>query len=393
MKSTKATYVAQQRHPSSEQVAADVVTNTNVDELIEGLIDVKRSMRLSPKSPDKCPVFCCFYAEFDIKTGPVVRYQSPKNFMDRDINTTTAEIHGILEKTFERYKNDQKAHHDSDDKEKGNGKHKRKTFDQSVTNPDANKVVSSLQYPTEQTSNTKTIAGQKEQSTSPSLLDQDEEQNESSLHKNKDVDRETHSDDESYSAEVNLPEGGQSFFDSTSEYIITGSELTGKIITLSTHDVHVMTRPTQITNERYERNALLFSIGMVLRRAADPRPFRPLISKLAMTLRSMEIESGVLSDPTKVDFILQTLLEQILISMNSPRWECNLLLDRSTALNLKLFHPPKPPASPVHNYHVPVLLVRDYQLGFYEWDLAVNWVILHIDVSDTALVIDMLKIQ
>ena len=56
-----------------------------------------------------------------------------------------------------------------------------------------------------------------------------------------------------------------------------------------------------------------------------------------------------------------------------------MLLDRSTALNLKLFHPPKPPASPVHNYHVPVLLVRDFQLGYYEWDLAINWVILHID--------------
>merc|ERR1712161_61262 len=33
------------------------------------------------------------------------------------------------------------------------------------------------------------------------------------------------------SVEVNLPESGQSIFDSTSEYIITGSELTGKIIT------------------------------------------------------------------------------------------------------------------------------------------------------------------
>jgi len=257
MKSTKATYVAQQRHPSSEEVAAEVVPNTNVDELIEGLIDVKRSMRLSPKSPDKCPVFCCFYAEFDIKTGPVVRYQSPKNFMDRDINTTTAEIHGLLEKTFEKYKNDQKSHRDNDDKEKGDEKHTRHASDQSGTIPDTNN-------PTEQTSNTKTIAvqnEQKDQSTSSLLPDQDEEPIESTLLKNKEGDKKSHTDDKSYSAEVNLPEGGQSFFDSTSEYIITGSELTGKIITLSTHDVHVMTRPTQITNERYERNALLFPSG------------------------------------------------------------------------------------------------------------------------------------
>lgn len=143
--------------------------------------------------------------------------------------------------------------------------------------------------------------------------------------------------------------------------------------------MHVMTRPTQIVDERYERNSLLFSIGIVLRRAADPRPFRSLISKLAMTLRSMEMESGVLSDPTLRTRTIQPLLERILISLNSPSWECNLLLDRSTALNLKLFHPPKPQTSPVHDHQVPVLLRRDSQLQQYEWDLAINWVILHID--------------
>lgn len=325
------------QRPSSEEGKEDAASIKNVDELIEGLMDANRSMRMSPKSPNKCPVFCCFYAEFDIKTGPVVRYQSPKNFMDRDINTNTVEIHGILEKTFERYKNDKKPNRDS-----GENNHEGRSSDR----PHVKSDVETSQSP------------------DPALEE-------------KVGDGEPRKDDDSL--EVNLPEGGQSFFDSTSAYIITGSELTGKIITLSTHDVHIMTRPTLISNEKYERNTLLFSIGMVLRRAADPRPFRPLISKLAMTLRSMEIESGVLSDPTKVDFILQPLLEQILISINSPRWECNLLLDRSTALNLKLFHPPKPPASPVYNYHVPVLLVRDFQLGYYEWDLAINWVILHID--------------
>jgi hypothetical protein len=38
-----------------------------------------------------------------------------------------------------------------------------------------------------------------------------------------------------------IPDGEQSIFDSTSEYIITGNELTGKTITVSTHDVHIMT--------------------------------------------------------------------------------------------------------------------------------------------------------
>ncbi len=346
MMTTAAEKASHKQRSSSVEQKEGVDATKNVDELIEGLIDAKRSMRLSPKSPDKCPVFCCFYAEFDIKTGPVVRYQSPKNFMDRDITTNTAEIHGILGKTFERYKIDQKIDHSS-----GHNGDEGEPSAQCPVRSDDENSVSSLH----------------DNQSGTRILEQLEGGNDFSKINSSD------------SEKVNLPEGGQSFFDSTSEYIITGSELTGKIITLSTHDVHVMTRPTLISNEKYERNTLLFSIGMVLRRAADPRPFRPLISKLAMTLRSMEIESGILSDPTKVDFVLQPLLEQILISMNSPKWECNLLLDRSTALNLKLFHPPKPPASPVYNYHVPILLVRDFQLGYYEWDLAINWVILHID--------------
>ena len=175
-----------------------------------------------------------------------------------------------------------------------------------------------------------------------------------------------------------LPEGSQSIFDSTSEYIITGSELTGKIITLSTHEFHIMTRPTLMSDERYERNSLLFSVGIVLRRAADPRPFRPLISKLALTLRTMEMESQFLSNPS-LRKQLQPLLERILVSMNSSLMECNLLLSRSNALNHKLFHPPKPDVSPVLDHEVPILLRRDFHLQMYEWDLSINWCLMHID--------------
>lgn len=174
------------------------------------------------------------------------------------------------------------------------------------------------------------------------------------------------------------PAGLSTIFDSTSEYIITGSELTSKSITLSTHSWHVMTRPTMISNARYERNNLLFSVGFVLRRAADPSPFRPLLSKLAVTLEAMEEETRFLTSAKKRPK-LQTLLERVLLSLNSSEWECNLLLNPSNALHLKLYHPPKPETSPVHDHQVPILLRRDVQLQMYDWDLAINWVILHID--------------
>lgn len=315
--------------------------------LVEDLVDFEIDLPIKPKAPSDCPLFCCFFAEFDIKKGPVIRHQCPKNFMEQDINTiTTSDIHEILAKTFVEL-----------DKGTGNTTSDSLTERKNGANRDydSGKGGDETRDVRESSKNVTEVKNSETMTTQELELDVVELDEIGRIH-----------------------DGGQSIFESTSEYIITGSELTGKVITLSTHDIHVMTRPTEISDERYERNALLFSVGFVLRRAADPRPFRPLISKVAMTLRSMEMESGILSAPTKSNKI-QSLLEKILISMNSPRLECNLLLDKFTALNLKLFHLPKPQAAPVHEYQVPVLLRRDLQLQLFEWDLAINWVILHID--------------
>jgi hypothetical protein len=161
--------------------------------------------------------------------------------------------------------------------------------------------------------------------------------------------------------EASQNENSFSIFDSCSEYIITGSELSGNIVNLSTHHFHVLTRPTIISDSRFERNSLFFCIGFVLRRTEDPRPFRPVLSKLALTLRDMELESHFLSNE-KTRPQIQTFLEKLLVSLNSSQWECNLALDPATVLNVKLFHPPKRPAFPVPDYAVPVLLRRDWQV-------------------------------
>ena len=169
-----------------------------------------------------------------------------------------------------------------------------------------------------------------------------------------------------------------SIFDSISEYIITGNDLADKMICLSTHNMHVLSRPTIIKDTRYERNSLLFSVGFVLRRVEDPRPFRHLLSKLAHTLRSMEVESRFLTD-NRTRPQLRRILQGILVSLNSRRSECNLLLDKANVLNLKLFRPPREPAPPVPEYAVPVLLRPEWQMDMYDWDLTINWILPHID--------------
>lgn len=366
--------------PSSSSSSSSKLIAQLIDELMESPL-----VQLAPKHPSKCPIFCCFYAEFDIKRGPVVRYQSPEHFMDQNIDITTPEIHELLAKTFDNLEERERTvlQHEQNEQPPEKGDNDNTPPPAAAAAPITHAVVADKQGG-EDAAPSKRFEGMMMNRTTSWSRDADGPNSKNRDRKN---DEEEHNQDDDESVilhrrsspiEPVVAVAGESIFDATSEYIITGSELTGKIITLSTHSMHVMTRPTQITHERYERNALLFSVGVVLRRAADPRPFRPLISKLALTLRSMEIEGGALSDPQKVPRI-QPLLERLLVSMNSSRWECNLLLDQSTVLNLKLFHPPKPQAAPVFDYQVPVMLIRDVQMQMHEWDLAINWVVLHID--------------
>lgn len=234
----------------------------------------------TPKTPSKCPLFCCFYAEFDNKVGPKVCFQTPRNFLHQDIDLPQRRVHEILAETFQSL----------------------------ADNP-----------------------------SSTSAAEEDE----------------GHSSTEA--------DDGHSIFDSCSDFIITGSELTGNIVNLSTHQIHVLSRPTIISNERYERNALLFCVGFVLRRTEDPRPFRPILSKLARTLAEMEDESQFVSSPSTRPH-LQHHLERILVELNSSQWECNVPMTSANVLHAKLFHPPKAAAAPVPEHAVPILLRRDRQV-------------------------------
>ena len=227
----------------------------------------------SPKHSAKCPLFSCFYAEFDNIVGPKVCFQTPPNFMEQQIDISAEQAEKLLDQTFD-----------------------------SILHPQA-----------------------EQQSTSP------------------------------------WNENENTIFDSCSEFIITGNELTGNIINLSTHNIHVLSRPTMISNERYERNSLLFCVGFILRRTEDPRPFRPLLNKWALALRDLELEFQYLSTPARRPLI-QRHLERLLVSLNSKKWECNLLLNEANVLHLKLFHPPKVPAFPVQEYAVPIFLRRDRQM-------------------------------
>jgi Nitrogen permease regulator 2 len=285
--------------------------------------------RRPPKPPEKCPLFCVFYAEFDIKVGRRVRYQTPRRFMNQDIDLSVEKVHEILAETFHELQTNLEN--------KSEAKASENESNLQGNQPSVKGSASVDRGVTELTSSTKTV-----DSGSNSI-------GSSTAHS---------------SSIAMIPtniSSTSSIFDACSEYIITSNDLSGNILNMSTHHFHVVTRPTVITNARFERNAFLFCIGFILRRTEDPRPFRPVLSKLAMTLRDMETESQFLSNPTKAERI-QDITDEVLWSLNGPNSECYLVLDRANALNLKLFRPPKLPAPPVPDFAVPILLRKDSQI-------------------------------
>lgn len=173
-----------------------------------------------------------------------------------------------------------------------------------------------------------------------------------------------------------VPSNSQSIFDSTCEYII--SELTGQLISISTHNMHIIAKPIIIQDPRYERNSFLFSVGFVIRRQIDPAPFRPLLTTLASTLRSMEVESQLLSNLSTKSFI-QDVLDVMLPSLNSQSAKCHMLLDSTNSLHLQYFPAPKEHPSVIKDYVVPVLLRPESHLYSLGWDLTINWIVPHIN--------------
>ena len=296
-----------------------------------------------PRNPiSSCPLLCVFYAEFDNETGPTICYQSPTNFMECDIDMSYEDIDDRLQTFFEKGEED-------------NG--------HAVSSSSSSGSSSDSSGGSNANTNTNTNAN----------------------------------------TNTNTNTNTRSIFNSTSEYIITKNEtLTGQIISLSTHNMHILSFPVIIKDaEKYkgeQRSTFFFSVGFVIRRLVDPIPFRPILSKLTSTFETMEIESGYLSNNNnnnnihnhnihnhnnttrKTNHQLQTVLDGILSSLNSPSSECHMLLNDANILHLQYFRPPRVQGPIVPDYVVPVLLVPQEQLKKLNIDLTIDWILQqHID--------------
>ena len=387
----------------SSHAAANTLPNTslhatkeervhcNPNEIIPDPQNPKHRQALPrPLSPEKCPLLCVFYAEFDIVVGPMVCFQSPSKFMFFDINVGPNEINQSLEETFQSVMqnavpnqpptNDTKVDESNnlikiDPDDYWNWSEALELVHPLSTKNDKNNdtdLSSQLTLPasgkrSHRRRNTDGICAEQLTASAIARSPSFASSKGASFHEDSTVDSEILQN---------------SIFTATSEYIITGNELANRTITVSTHGMHILSRPMIISDtKRYERNSLLFSVGFVLRRNNDPSPYWPVLSNLSSTFRSMEVESEFLSHQ-RTRPMIQTVLEDVLISLNSKQRDCHLLLDEANLLSLQLFQPPPPLATrPVPDYAVPILLKPEFQLQMFDWDLTINWILPHIDGS------------
>lgn len=343
-----------------------------------------RSSLPRPLPSAKCPLLCVFYAEFDIVVGPMVCFQSPSKFMFSDINVGQNEINQSLEESFQHI---MQSYNTQNTQTSDKGASAENIFENHVglddywnwateeisnsldtQNHDADlSSQSTLQATGNKAHRRRNTDGVFAEHLAAATLARSPSFTSSkgaSLHEDSTVDSETLQN---------------SIFAACSEYIITGNELANQTITVSTRGMHILSRPMIISDtKRYERNSLLFSVGFVLRRNIDPRPWWPVLSNLSRTFRAMEVESEFLSHQ-RTRPMIQTVLEDILVSLNSKQIDCHLLLDEGNLLNLQLFQPPPPPTPPVPDFAVPILLKPEWQLQLYDWDLTINWILPHID--------------
>ncbi|CAM9349460.1 unnamed protein product [Chrysoparadoxa australica] len=171
---------------------------------------------------------------------------------------------------------------------------------------------------------------------------------------------------------------GEDQFYSISDYMITSNELCGRVITVNAYGLVILGCPMSIEDEKYDRNALLFNLGLVFEKGTctNTKPFQGALRKIAMTFRSMETESGFLFDESQSER-LQHILKQVFWDLNT-KGECSMLLNEANMLNIKLFMEPGV-LWQVQDHEVPVFLQDPELFRTLTTDLALEQVMDHID--------------
>jgi hypothetical protein len=180
----------------------------------------------------------------------------------------------------------------------------------------------------------------------------------------------------------------QEKFSSIDTFVITGHELSHKIIIIEAFDRKIIGCPVRIENARYHRNALLFNLCFVVALETDTAPFEPILRKLVGSFTSLELEREFISKKQSTHF--EHLLSRIFHGLNS-KGECILSVDEANSINLKLFPGVATPVV-VLDHQVPVLIKELDNTLTADWDLALVCTLkLDMDLNQALMGLEYLR--
>lgn len=165
-------------------------------------------------------------------------------------------------------------------------------------------------------------------------------------------------------------------FENISDYVIVGKHLCGKTIVVRNEYYQFVNFSVAIDNKKYDRNALLFAVGVVLSINANSDIYRSLLSRFAATLVALETESEYLfKKETKQS--LQYMLESAYIQLKSTNYAF-LRFDDANTLVVEFFENPMHPET-VHDDDVPMLLLDKISIAGLPWDITIQHLLCFIN--------------
>ncbi|KAG2218575.1 hypothetical protein INT45_014164, partial [Circinella minor] len=170
-------------------------------------------------------------------------------------------------------------------------------------------------------------------------------------------------------------------FETIRGYVIPKPQLYKRLVTISTDKYKIMGCPVAINNhEKYQliRNEFRFNLCFVFERDAETSSYEAVVRKMARVLEVLELECDFLSqDASSESRTVQNVIEQLYEDLNSY-CECQIPINASNTINLKLFPTYKNPPT-VHDYEVPVCTVDLNHMMTVNWDLTVQKMVPHIN--------------
>lgn len=148
------------------------------------------------------------------------------------------------------------------------------------------------------------------------------------------------------------------------------------VVRLPSLDLKVVGIAINVVGEQYARNALLYNLAFVFGADEPIEPYRQLVQKFAMFLRTLEVDSRFLSTPaTKAQ--LPALLKDVYTALRTEG-ECRRAVTPSDTLVLIVT---QPRAAPPHvaPWHVPVWIRPIDAATIADWSLDLRHVVPFIN--------------